>query len=81
MCVEAPPVCWADGVHLCWKSSSSQQIIGAVGETDPKKSYAADVQLAMDCIAAENTDSGTCTIAASNNVINGDAKLLLLQWV
>lgn len=56
-------------------------MIGAVGETDHKKSYAADVWLAMDCLEAENTGSGTCTVAAFNNVVNGDAKLLLLQWI
>lgn len=56
-------------------------MISAWGKTDPKKSYAADVQLTMDCLSAENIDSGTCTVAASNNVVNGDAKLLLLQWV
>lgn len=37
------------------KSSRRQQMIGAVGETDHKKSYATDLQLAMDCLAAENT--------------------------
>lgn len=56
-------------------------MIGAMGETDHKKSYAADDRLAMNCLAAENIGSGTCTVAASNNVVNGDAKLLLLQWV
>lgn len=80
MCVEAPLLYWAGGVPLCWKSSR-QQMIDAVGETDHRKSYAADVRLATDCLAAENTGSGTCTVAASNNVVNGDAKLLLLQWV
>ena len=55
-------------------------MIGAVGETDHRKSYAADVQLATDCLAAENIGSGACTVAVSNNVVN-DVKLLQTLWV